>query len=802
MGRKGVFCLTARLEFTIRIILITLLFVCGVMANSLIISGFETIQDLQRWRVSVTTPPSSLERVKEHATEGEYSARFSVPKYQQGGEKWPFMRLSGASFPRNWSKYSQLSIDFYNPSSYESKLPFKIRITDINGNQNKATVKLRKEGPGNVTIDFRSSEVIIQDAEGSYISGIQGGNFDFSNVVNLYIYFSEPPENATVYLDNIKLVDTSEEILTELVERWKDICESNSQSLKNTPDLFDNWKKIGNIIDSDLESWRKIQLVEEHLDILEFKYTLNMLLAESKKVYPNLPFGIAWADSMVKIFPKVEIPDVEITEKFKLELAKNEYESCQLVIIAPTTKEVNSVSIKPDKFVSENGVAFDGEILVAPVGFVKKKENKYPFFKWYPDPILSFLDKTDILPGEVQPFWVTVKTNDKTPAGSYMGNFIVEATFEGKVVKSLVPFEFQVWNFAVPKERHLPTVVGTGVYNVCSETMRDRIYDLLVEYRINPDNIYRKIDPNNRRDGGFPSVEQLLKWKEKGINKINLASVNRSTNLQKLFAWLDGIVPILKENDLYDIAYLYGFDEIPLNEIPEMIDIVTKIKERYPDLFFLTTAYDYTYGLTTDPNGIIDGWCPQTRRYDLEAVERAREQGRQVWWYIALARPPYASFLLENPTIDGRLLMGFHASYFKPDGFLYYRVNRWQNNDSPIVSGPYTTWNPASHNEGDGSGSLLCAGPDEKPLSTIRFENIRDGLEDYEYYWILETCVENANNKGIKDDLINRAISALEFDEYFISSISEFSRDPVDVRKKRRELANLIELFIAEGITY
>ena len=281
MGRKGVFCLTARLEFTIRIILITLLFVCGVMANSLIISDFETIKDLQRWRVS----GSSLERVKEHATEGKYSARFSVPKYQQGGGKWPFMKLSDASFPKNWSKYSQLSIDFYNPSSYESQLPFKIRITDINGNQNKATVKLRKEGPGNVTIDFRSSEVIIQDAEGSYISGIQGGNFDFSNVVDLIIYFSEPPENATVYLDNIRLADTSEEILTELAERWKDICESNPQSLKNTPDLFDNWKKIGNIIEV-ISKLEQIELVEEHLGILEYKYTLNMLLAESKKVYP------------------------------------------------------------------------------------------------------------------------------------------------------------------------------------------------------------------------------------------------------------------------------------------------------------------------------------------------------------------------------------------------------------------------------------------------------------------------------------------------------------------------------------
>ena len=64
MGRKGVFCLTARLEFTIRIILITLLFVCGVMANSLILSDFETIEDLQRWQVWESTPPSSLERVK------------------------------------------------------------------------------------------------------------------------------------------------------------------------------------------------------------------------------------------------------------------------------------------------------------------------------------------------------------------------------------------------------------------------------------------------------------------------------------------------------------------------------------------------------------------------------------------------------------------------------------------------------------------------------------------------------------------------------------------------------------------
>ena len=67
---KGV-CLTARLEFIIRIILITLLFVCGVVANSLIISGFEHRRSSTVAGLGV--PPSSLERVKEHATEGIFS---------------------------------------------------------------------------------------------------------------------------------------------------------------------------------------------------------------------------------------------------------------------------------------------------------------------------------------------------------------------------------------------------------------------------------------------------------------------------------------------------------------------------------------------------------------------------------------------------------------------------------------------------------------------------------------------------------------------------------------------------------
>jgi len=48
------------------------------------------------------------------------------------------------------------------------------------------------------------------------------------------------------------------------------------------------------------------------------------------------------------------------------------------------------------------------------------------------------------------------------------------------------------------------------------------------------------------------------------------------------------------------------------------------------------------------------------------------------------------------------------------------------------------------HKWANGDGNLIYPGP-ESPLSSIRLENIRDGLEDYEYLRLLGEKVERVS---------------------------------------------------------
>ncbi len=102
--------------------------------------------------------------------------------------------------------------------------------------------------------------------------------------------------------------------------------------------------------------------------------------------------------------------------------------------------------------------------------------------------------------------------------------------------------------------------------------------------------------------------------------------------------------------------------------------------------------------------------------------------------------------------------MGAMTSKMRPDGFLYYSLTIW-NENQPIQSGPFTTWNPVSWTTYHGDGSLLCSGPGGKPVPTIRLENFRDGLEDYAYTCILEDIVRRTEAKGTDLDRTRKSMA-------------------------------------------
>jgi hypothetical protein len=132
---------------------------------------------------------------------------------------------------------------------------------------------------------------------------------------------------------------------------------------------------------------------------------------------------------------------------------------------------------------------------------------------------------------------------------------------------------------------------------------------------------------------------------------------------------------------------------------------------------------------------------------------------------------------MDYPSIEGRLL-GWMTYGFQAEGLLFWHVNLWHPNR--IIDGrePYLDWKPQCVWEMTGDGCLTYPTP-AGPVSSIRLENIRDGLEDYDYLGLL------ADAQGYE--------AAKKYVGRLVKSMTEFTRDPAALTAVRDEIADQIE---------
>lgn len=211
-----------------------------------------------------------------------------------------------------------------------------------------------------------------------------------------------------------------------------------------------------------------------------------------------------------------------------------------------------------------------------------------------------------------------------------------------------------------------------------------------------------------------------------------------------------------------------------------------------------TTAYDNEFGVGTALSE-IDWFTPLTPKFDMEKAAKSRAQGRQVWWYICCSPVgKYANMFVESAAVDARVLMGAQTVRMRPDGFLYYETTLW-NCLRCIEVGPFTDWDPRSWTTYHGDGSWVCCGPDGTPLSTIRLENFRDGLEDYAYAMELERLLDE---RGRDDEWAKEARRLIAVPREVMDSMTDFTGDPSAVYRWRDAMADLIETAGHDGASY
>lgn len=245
---------------------------------------------------------------------------------------------------------------------------------------------------------------------------------------------------------------------------------------------------------------------------------------------------------------------------------------------------------------------------------------------------------------------------------------------------------------------------------------------------------------------------------------------------------------IAKAHGMADKAYVYGFDEW------REVERYGEIKETYDELKSISPGIKASSTVVYPVPPIdktIDAWCPAIC-YEFPEYKQARERKQEVWYYAGgCPYDPYPTHeLLDVPAVEARAFFWI-AWRFQYTGWLHWELNVWSNNLDGDKRWPEVPWNPARSGVRNGEVGRIYPGPDATPLPSVRLENMRDGIEDYDYLWLLRDRVSKlpANDKRrvATEKLIHETIMAL------CPSRAHFERDPAKVLATHEKLGVALE---------
>lgn len=267
----------------------------------------------------------------------------------------------------------------------------------------------------------------------------------------------------------------------------------------------------------------------------------------------------------------------------------------------------------------------------------------------------------------------------------------------------------------------------------------------------------------------------------------------------------------LRDKGWLEDAYVYWFDEPDPKDYDFVMNGFRKIREAAPGIPRMLTEQ-------VEPE-LIGGptlWCPISDAFDMEDAEVRRAEGEKFWWYVCTwPTAPYCGLFIDHPGTALRVWL-WQTWQRKIDGILIWQSNYWTSNtafpDEP--QNPYADpmgWTtgygtppgvklPWGNGDGrfmyppeaaaDGSQSeAVLAGP----VDSIRWEMLRDGVEDYEYLAILRGLLEDSGTEAIGETELNEYRGLLEVPDAITASMTNFTLDPAPIEARRNAIARAIE---------
>lgn len=421
-----------------------------------------------------------------------------------------------------------------------------------------------------------------------------------------------------------------------------------------------------------------------------------------------------------------------------------------------------------------------------------------------------------------RPVWIDVFVPSGTPKGFYSGT--VTVTKSDKVIETLA-LSVEVYGFSLPEETHLVTYMNVSKSEISRfydrqasspemEGIIQNYFDFLSDHRMETwfnDPLVPEITLNGE------NVE--LKFNEQRydyyMNKLRTKRVILETAPGEIIRHLKA-EPFTPEFNTVIKNYLKSVDSFfkkhgwrehlvfnsPIDEpntkkdYEETRKYASLVHEAAPGVPFLATESP----VTDNPEwgtlrGYVNNYCVHGNTLnDPEVKQALREEqakGGEATWYISCDQAyPQPNYFIDAPALDP-VMVPWITERYRMNGFLYWAANFWNQTPDPWLD-PVTFISGFDCSGGyvlNGEGSLIYPGNHTKrftgqpdvngPVSSIRFELLREGIEDYEYIWMLK-------DKGAAD-------FAEGVVENMVIDVSAFSRNLQELYLARKSMARKLE---------
>lgn len=516
---------------------------------------------------------------------------------------------------------------------------------------------------------------------------------------------------------------------------------------------------------------------------------------------------VAWAiDPVVKVF-REDLPPLPPQGISRLSAAGNEYEPMQVALRSRQTQA--GVKVVVDALKHASGVTLPAP-QVSVVGYVpidtrtnyyrseaRAWERRIPGWGgssdgwpgWWPDPLIP-TDTFDLPAHTTQPVWLTFKVPANQAPGNYTGT--IRFISDDKTINTL-PLTFHVHAFALPDQTHVKAIYDLRSGNRWKQEGKDwnqtfqELSHFMSQRRLCPD----RIDPepvikfeNGKAVCDFTEYDKAgdlyfnrdrhlhtytphlfygFGWAHPPGKKFGQApypgdfpystadpSVLRPEYKQAYQACLKAYLDHMREKGWYDKVILYLSDEPHfgpvkkrntriLAQMKALCDMIREVDPKLP-------IYSSTWEHVPEWNGVITAWgIGAYGVVPVPVIDQIKTSSRALWTVDG-------HMCTDTPYNAIERLLPWYCFKYGLEGYEFWGANwltydPWQFGWHSFIKQADSPGHDYYVRYPNGDGYLIYPSA-SGPVSSVRLEQAREGVEDYEYFHLLQQRIDAAKQAG------------------------------------------------------